>query len=86
MHKMTVNIPLKDDDFRVSGWCGNRPQCVKVAIKPQGVAIRDSKDPMKTTLTFTNREAGKKRPASDFELVPPRGTKVIQGEPGGEKP
>jgi outer membrane lipoprotein-sorting protein len=40
----------------------------------------------RTTFTFTNREAGKKRPASDFELVPPRGTKVIQGEPGGEKP
>ena len=56
MSKMTVSIPLKDDDFRVSGWCGNRPQCVKVAIKPQGVAIRDSKDPMKTTLTFTNEE------------------------------
>ena len=40
----------------------------------------------RTTFTFTNREAGKKRPVSDFELVPPRGTKVIQGEPGGEKP
>jgi outer membrane lipoprotein carrier protein len=40
----------------------------------------------RTTFTFTNREAGKKRPPSDFELVPPRGTKVIQGEPGGEKP
>ena len=40
----------------------------------------------RTSFTFTNREAGKKRPASDFELVPPRGTKVVQGEPGGEKP
>ena len=40
----------------------------------------------RTTFTFTNREAGKKRPASDFELVPPRGTKIVQGEPGGENP
>lgn len=40
----------------------------------------------RTSFTFTDREAGKKRPASDFELVPPRGTKVVQGEPGGEKP
>lgn len=47
---------LKDNDFKVSGWCGNRAKCVQVAIKPSGVAVRDSKDAGKTTLAFTNRE------------------------------
>lgn len=47
---------LKDDDFKVSGWCGNRPKCVQVAIKPQGVAVRDSKDANKSTLLFTHGE------------------------------
>ena len=40
----------------------------------------------RTSFTFTNREAGKKRPVSDFELAPPHGTKVVQGEPGGANP
>jgi hypothetical protein len=56
MNATTVSIPLKDDDFQVSGWCGNRPKCVQVAIKPEGVAVRDSKDGSKTTLTFTHDE------------------------------
>ena len=30
-----------------------------------------------TTFTFTQRTAGKKRPATDFALEPPRGTKVV---------
>jgi hypothetical protein len=47
---------LTDDDFKVSGWCGNRPKCVSVAIKPEGVAIRDTKDASKATLLFTNDE------------------------------
>jgi hypothetical protein len=55
-NKMTIDIPLKDEDFRVSGWCGNRPKCVQVAVKREGVAIRDSKDPEKSTLTFTHEE------------------------------
>jgi len=55
-NKPTVAIPLKDEDFQVSGWCGNRPKCVQVAIKKEGVAVRDSKDDTKTTLTFTNAE------------------------------
>jgi len=31
----------------------------------------------RTTFTFTNRAARKKRPASDFALVPPKGTRVV---------
>jgi outer membrane lipoprotein-sorting protein len=31
----------------------------------------------KTTFTFTQKRAGGKRPASDFALVPPSGTKVV---------
>lgn len=45
-----------DQDFKVSGWCGNRPKCVSVAIKGHGVAVRDTKDPSKTTLKFTRGE------------------------------
>ena len=55
-NKPTIEIPLKDEDFQVSGWCGNRPKCVQIAVKPEGVAIRDSKDSTKTTLTFTHEE------------------------------
>ena len=31
----------------------------------------------RTTFTFTNRTPRKKRPASDFALVPPKGTRVV---------
>jgi hypothetical protein len=47
---------VDDSDFRASGWCGNRPKCVKVALKPEGVAVRDSKDPSKATLFFDHGE------------------------------
>jgi hypothetical protein len=48
---------VNDDDFKSSGWCGNRPRCVKVAVKPgKGVAVRDSKDPSKTTMFFNPTE------------------------------
>ncbi len=48
---------VEDSDFQSSmGWCGNRPQCVLVAVKPEGVAIRDSKDASKRTLFFTREE------------------------------
>jgi hypothetical protein len=50
------NFTVKDNDFKVSGWCGNRRNCVRVAVKPRGVAIRDSKDPLKSTLFFTHGE------------------------------
>lgn len=44
-----------DSDFRKSGWCGNRPRCVEVAIKPEGVAVRNSTDPTKVAY-FTKDE------------------------------
>lgn len=31
----------------------------------------------RTTFTFTKREPAKKRPLSDFDLVPPKGTRVV---------
>ena len=46
----------KDLDFKVSGWCKNRRNCVSVAVKSHGVAVRDTKDPSKTTLKFTQSE------------------------------
>ncbi len=33
----------------------------------------------RTTFTFTTKSASKRRPASDFKLVPPKGTKTITG-------
>lgn len=48
-------FPVRDSDFR-SGWCGNRPQCVAVAVTAEGVAIRDTKDEGKTTLFFDHDE------------------------------
>jgi hypothetical protein len=47
---------VEDSDFVVSGWCGNRPKCVQIAVKPEGVAIRNSNDTNKTTLFFNNDE------------------------------
>ena len=56
MQKKVCKFTVKDGDFKVSGWCGNRPQCVQVAIKSQGVAVRDSKDPKKNTQFYTHSE------------------------------
>ena len=50
------SFAVKDSEFVVSGWCGNRPRCVQVARKAEGVAVRDSKDPSKQTLFFTHDE------------------------------
>jgi len=47
---------VKDSDFKRSGWCGNRPRCVEVASKPEGIAVRDSKDPNGPVLFFTHEE------------------------------
>jgi len=49
-------FPVADSDFKRSGWCGNRPRCVEVALKPEGVAVRNSDDPNKTTVFYTNEE------------------------------
>ena len=44
---------VKDEDFKMSIWTGKHIHCVEVAIKPEGVAIRDSIDPTKNTLYFS---------------------------------
>ena len=36
--------------------CGNSPNCVEVAMRAQGVAVRDSKDPAGPVLEFTLAE------------------------------
>ncbi len=44
-------------DFKKSSWSKNNPKtCVMVATKDEGVAIRDSKNPGKATLFFSNDE------------------------------
>lgn len=48
---------VADGDFRKSSWSKNNPKtCVAIAKKRRGVAVRDTKDPGKTTLFFTNAE------------------------------
>ncbi len=51
------SFPVRDDDFQKSSWSKNNPKtCVLVAKKPEGVALRDSKDDGKNTLFFTRDE------------------------------
>jgi len=48
-----------DGDFIKSSFSKNNPKtCVMVATKPEGVAIRDSKDGTKKTLFFSHDEWG----------------------------
>ena len=49
---------VEDSDFRTSSWTNRTHDhwCVQVAKKPQGVAVRDSKDTGKTTLFFSHNE------------------------------
>ena len=54
--RRSFRFPVEDKDFVKSGWCGNRGPCVTVAVKPQGVAVRDSKDKRKKTLFYTTLE------------------------------
>jgi hypothetical protein len=54
---MRTRFEVSDKDFTKSSWSKNNPKtCVLVAVKPQGVALRDSKDLTKTTLYFTHDE------------------------------
>lgn len=56
---MMRNKPFKvaDQDFVKSTWSKNNPKtCVMVALKPEGVAVRDSKDPARATLFFSHDE------------------------------
>jgi hypothetical protein len=51
------SFPIKDGDFTKSSWSKNNPKtCVEVAIKSEGVAVRNSTDPKKTTIFFTKDE------------------------------
>jgi hypothetical protein len=51
------SFQVADSDFCKSSWSKNNPKtCVEVAVKPEGVAVRDSKDPDKNTLYFTLSE------------------------------
>jgi len=50
-------FPVAGGDFKKSSWSRNNPKtCVLVAIKPEGVAVRDSKNPSKGTQFYSNDE------------------------------
>lgn len=52
-----VDFDVNDEDFKKSSWSKNNPKtCVMVAIKQDGIAVRDSKDADKQTLRFTRDE------------------------------
>ena len=57
-NKGTFTFPVDESDFRKSSdsIINSQPGCVMVAIKSEGVALRDSKDPTSTTLYFTHEE------------------------------
>jgi len=50
-------LSVKDEDFIVSSWSKNNPKtCVAVAIKNEGVAVRNSNDPDCETVFFSYDE------------------------------
>lgn len=52
-----LRFKVVDEDFGKSSWSKNNPQtCVMVARKPEGVALRDSKDKGKITMYFSHDE------------------------------
>lgn len=51
------NFLFKDTDFLKSSWSKNNPQtCVLIAKNEKTIAIRDSKDKLKTTLYLSIEE------------------------------
>lgn len=53
------SFSVRDADFRTSSYSdpgGIIKTCVEVAIKPEGVAVRNSNDKNKTTIFFTPDE------------------------------
>lgn len=51
------SFSVKDEDFKkADGSWGFVQNCVSVARVTEGVAVRDTKDPSKTTLFFTHDE------------------------------
>jgi hypothetical protein len=54
---MARSFPVRDEDFKTPSWSKNNPKtCVAVAIKPEGVAVRNSQDPSKNTVFFSTEE------------------------------
>lgn len=48
---------VEDKDFTVSSWSKNNPKtCVAVAIKKEGVAVRNSNDSGRKTVYFNHDE------------------------------
>lgn len=57
-HKKPL-FDVKDENFKKPSWSKNNPKtCVLVAVKNDGVAVRDSKDPAKKTMFFSHAEWG----------------------------
>lgn len=56
MEKSKFEFKVNDDDFVVSQNCRPWTKCVSVANLPEGVAVRDTKDPKGGTLFFTHEE------------------------------
>lgn len=56
VNKNLKEFSVQDQDFKTSSWTVGHHWCVQVARKPEGVALRDSKDPEKNTLFFTHNE------------------------------
>lgn len=55
--KPPFTFTVDDGDFKKSSWSDfPKKVCIQVAIKEEGVAFRDSKDPSKATLFFTKPE------------------------------
>ena len=55
------SFPVNDSQFTKSTHSqpgGIITRCVQVAVTPQGVAVRDSKDPDKETQYYTHEEWG----------------------------
>lgn len=72
-------FPVKNKDFKKASKtlrCLNKNYCVEVAIKPQGVAVRDSKNRTGGTLFFNNGEwAAFVKGVQDGEFNPVGGIK-----------
>ena len=51
------SFAVKDEDFiKAKGSWGFQQNCVSVAIKPEGAAVRDTKDVSKATQFYTKEE------------------------------
>lgn len=56
-NKRKFSFRVSPEVFKTSSWTGGTiARCVKVAITPRGVAVRDSKDVNDNTLFFKKRE------------------------------